>query len=99
MKVTKASLESIESAHTKFIEENNKIYKNVDLLQKELESIDNIVSTPKSSEVVPEFVAGLKEYEQLIQKNNEAFDTYFKSISKEYNEFLNDVKKKVGGNQ
>ena len=99
MMIIKANITSIENVQVKFIEENNKILDVINYLNDELNTIGNIVNTPKSNEVVPEFVAGLKEYEQLIQKNNEVFDTYFKSISKEYNEFLNDVKKKVGGNQ
>ena len=97
MTIVKANLDSIENMHAQFKDENNKILNNIKLLKDELGSIDSIVSTPKSNDVIPKFIDCLNQNSDFITQKNETFDGYFEKIKKEYNDYINDVKEKVGG--
>ena len=99
MMVIKANITSIENVQVKFIEENNKILDVINYLNDELNTIGNIVNTPKSNEVIPKFIDNLNQNKKLIIQKNELFNQYFDKIKKEYNNFINDVKGKIGGSQ
>ena len=93
----KCTIDNIKKLQ-KIVEENNNII--LDSLKEidaEYSNISNVLSTPKSTEVMPKCVDYVKNQEKFVIENDTYFQNVFNTIISEYSSFMSETEKSVGG--
>lgn len=88
--------ESLKNVQDIFMENSDTILDNFQLIGRELEDISNVLSTPKSTKVLPEFLEYLKNEEQLISEKKNIYNDKFNNIIVKYQNLKNEVQSMVG---
>lgn len=97
MKNIEYSISNIQEFKKNFKENNNLILDNIKLLEKEFDSIGNVLSTPKSNEIMPELYLMIKKYDEMITNNGIYFDDVLNTAINEYSSFINELEMTLEG--
>ena len=91
------SINNIQNLKKNFEENNNRILEKIKVLEKEYKDMKEVLSTPNSDKIMPQLSDLIKKYDENVTKNGLYFEKVFNTILKEYNEFMMETEKSVGG--
>ncbi len=90
--------ENLSNLKNKFNDYSNDIFSSLVTIRNEINTIDAILSTPKTTKVVPEIVNYYNRQIENMHDNISSFNNDFNTIINEYGAFINDVNGMVGEN-
>lgn len=96
MSLIKVNIENLQNIQDKIDKNNASILDNMKIIDKELEEITSILSTPKSTTVIPSFLEYWRGKEEFVQNQNDVYHHKFNNIINKYIEFSNEIEKMVG---
>ncbi len=95
----KCTIDDIQKMKETIEKNNNDILECLKELDKNYEDMPNVLSTPNSSKMIPEFLDYVRKQEQFMIESGNYYKKVFNTIISEYNEFINETKEKVGGDK
>ena len=93
----KCTIDDIQEMSNVFEKNHSEIINTLKLFEKELVDMPNVLNTPNSSKIMPEFLEYLKKQEENVIEKDVYFKKVFKTIIDEYKEFMIDTKDSIGG--
>lgn len=88
---------SILDTKNHFNDYNNQIKEALEDLLREVDSMKNILNTPKSTKITAQVDSYLKEKIEMVNRNGSAYNNIFDAIIREYGQFMDKVKIMNGG--
>ena len=89
---------NLSNLKNKFNNYNGEITKSLENIYREINSIDTILSTPKTNQIVPEIVDYYNRKISYMNNSINSFNKGFNTIITEYNSFASSVREMVGDN-
>ena len=91
------SINNIQNLKKNFEENNNRILEKIKVLEKEYKDMKEVLSTPNSDKIMPQFSDLIKKYDENVVRKGLYFERVFNTILKEYNKFMMETEKSIGG--
>ncbi len=95
----KCTVQDIQRMQEVFEKNNSEILECLNKINKELEEMPNVLSTPNSNKIIPEFLNYGKNRYKFVSESSELFKKRFELIINEYSSFMEEVKDSIEKNK